>query len=281
MSFIQWLKENRFIVAAYFVVVGLVYHKIVYRMVLDWSRNDDYSHGFLVPLVSAYFFWINREKILSTKVQPSGWGLWVVLAGILQLVLAHLASEHFLMRSSIIVLTGGALIYAVGWNVFKAMRLPIFYLFLMVPIPAIIYDTITMPLKLFVTKVSVGGLQAIGYSVIREGNIILLPNVTLEVADACSGLRSLMSLIALSTAFAFLSQKITWKRWGLIVSAVPIAIITNVMRVFVTGILAKHYGRVAAEGFFHEFAGMMVFVVAMAFLLGFGFLLKLGEKRHA
>lgn len=281
MSFIQWLKENRFIVAAYFVVVGLVYHKIVYRMVLDWSRNDDYSHGFLVPLVSAYFFWINRDKILSTEVKPSGWGLWVVLAGILQLVLAHLASEHFLMRSSIIVLTGGALIYAVGWNVFKAMRLPIFYLFLMVPIPAIIYDTITMPLKLFVTKVSVGGLQAIGYSVIREGNIILLPNVTLEVADACSGLRSLMSLIALSTAFAFLSQKITWKRWSLIVSAVPIAIITNVMRVFVTGILAKHYGRVAAEGFFHEFAGMMVFVVAMALLLGFGFLLKLGEKRHA
>jgi exosortase len=281
VSFIQWLKENRFIVAAYFVVVGLVYHKIVYRMVLDWSRNDDYSHGFLVPLVSAYFFWINRDKILSTEVKPSGWGLWVVLAGILQLVLAHLASEHFLMRSSIIVLTGGALIYAVGWNVFKAMRLPIFYLFLMVPIPAIIYDTITMPLKLFVTKVSVGGLQAIGYSVIREGNIILLPNVTLEVADACSGLRSLMSLIALSTAFAFLSQKITWKRWSLIVSAVPIAIITNVMRVFVTGILAKHYGRVAAEGFFHEFAGMMVFVVAMALLLGFGFLLKLGEKRHA
>jgi exosortase len=188
--------------------------------------------------------------------------------------------EYFTMRTSMIVVTGGTIIYVLGWEPYKRMQLPLLYLLLMVPIPVIIYDSMTMPLKLFVAKVSVKGLVAFGYPVLREGNIIMLPNITLEVADACSGLRSLMSLIALSVAFAFLTQRGVWKKWVLILSALPVAVITNILRVFGTGVLAKHYGSVAAEGFFHEFAGFMVFFVAMVIMALIGWVLKLGEKRH-
>jgi exosortase len=144
----------------------------------------------------------------------------------------------------------------------------------MVPLPYIIYNAAAFPLKLFVTRVSVAFLKLIGISVLREGNIIMFPATTLEVADACSGMRSLMSLIALAVAYAFFIKTSTWKRWIIILSAVPIAIFTNAMRVIVTGILAQHWGKKAAEGFFHEFAGLMVFAVAVALLVGIGAALK-------
>ncbi|MGE4421866.1 MAG: exosortase A [Pseudodesulfovibrio sp.] len=280
MTVSKWLEANKWYVAAYIVVIGLVYHEIIAAMVADWARDDNYSHGFLVPLVSAYFLWANRKNILQAEVKPAGWGLWIVLLGVAQLVVGSLATEYFTMRTSMIVVTGGAIMYIMGWEPYKRMQLPLLYLLLMVPIPVIIYDSMTMPLKLFVAKVSVKGLVAFGYPVLREGNIIMLPNITLEVADACSGLRSLMSLVALSVAFAFLTQRGVWKKWVLIVSALPVAVITNILRVFVTGVLAKHYGKVAAEGFFHEFAGFMVFFVAMVIMALIGWALKLGEKRH-
>jgi len=276
----KWLEANKWYVAAYCVVIALVYHEIIVDMVADWARDDNYSHGFLVPLVSGYFLWANRKSILRTTVKPAGWGLVIVLLGVAQLVVGSLATEYFTMRTSMIVITGGTIIYILGWEPYKRMQLALLYLFLMVPIPAIIYDSMTMPLKLFVAKISVKGLVFFGYPVLREGNIIMLPNITLEVADACSGLRSLMSLIALSVAFAFLTQRGIWKKWVLIVSALPVAVITNILRVFGTGILAKHYGSVAAEGFFHEFAGFMVFFVAMVIMAVIGWLLKLGEKRN-
>lgn len=280
MTVSQWFEENKWYVAAYFAVIGLIYFDIISQMVHVWSVNDDYSHGFLVPLVSGYFFWMAKDEILGTESKPANWGLLIVLLGVFQLLLGSLASEYFTQRTSMIVVTAGAVIYAVGWQAFKAMRLPIMYLLLMVPIPAIVYDTLTIPLKLLVAKVSVKGLIMLSYPVMREGNIIILPNVTLEVADACSGLRSLMSLVALSVAFAFLFQKVAWKRWVLIFSALPVAVFTNIMRVFVTGVLAKHYGRIAAEGFFHEFAGFMVFFVAMVLMALLAAILKIGEKRN-
>lgn len=280
MTVSQWFNENKWFVAAFFVVMGAVYFDIVSYMVDIWSVDDNYSHGFLVPFVSGYFFWISKEKILATEVKPATWGLLVVVLGVLQLLAGSMVTEYFTQRTSMIVITAGTVIYSMGWQAFMAMRLPLLYLFLMVPIPAIVYDTMTMPLKLFVAKLSVKGLIVLGYPVMREGNIIVLPNVTLEVADACSGLRSLMSLIALSVAFAYLFQKKAWKRWLLIFSALPVAVFTNVMRVFVTGVLAKHYGRAAAEGFFHEFAGFAVFFVAMAIMALLAALLKIGEKRN-
>ncbi len=154
------------------------------------------------------------------------------------------------------------------------LALPIGFLIFMVPLPYIVYDALAFPLKLFVAKFSVISLKAMGVIVLREGNIIMFPNTVLEVADACSGLRSLMSLIALAVAFAFMSQKTSFKRTFLILMAVPIAILTNMIRVIVTGFLAQYYGAAAAEGFFHEFAGLAVFALAMVLLVLSGTLLR-------
>lgn len=150
----------------------------------------------------------------------------------------------------------------------------------MVPLPYIVYDAIAFPLKLFVAKFSVLALKAAGVVVLREGNIIMFPSTTLEVADACSGLRSLVSLLALAVAYAFLSQKSAVRRTLVILSAVPIAMVTNMTRVIVTGFLAQYYGAAAAEGFFHEFAGMAVFALAMVLLVAFGGLLRKVGKQN-
>jgi exosortase len=174
------------------------------------------------------------------------------------------------MRTSLIVLLAGMTLFFFGRDVLKGLALPLGYLIFMVPIPYIIYDMVAFPLKLFVTKVSVAFLKIVGVVVMREGNIIMFPATTLEVADACSGIRSLISLLAIATAYAFLMKTSNVRRWIIICTAIPIAVTTNAMRVIVTGILAQWWGAKAAEGFFHEFAGITVFVLAMVMLVAFG-----------
>ena len=251
-----------------------VYAQVVPDMVKQWAQDDNYSHGFLVPLIAGYFLWQRWPELKEKLVQPSNWGLLVVILGALQLLVARLGTEYFTMRASMIVLLVGMVLYWFGREVLKVMALPLGYLIFMVPIPYIIYDALAFPLKLFITKASVAFLKAIGVVVMREGNVIMLPTTTLEVADACSGIRSLMSLLALAVAYAFYIQTSTFKRWVLIASAVPIAIVTNAMRVIVTGILAQWWGAKAAEGFFHEFAGLVVFALAMVLLVAEGAALR-------
>ena len=245
-----------------------VYVRIVPDMIKQWSSDDNYSHGFLVPLIAGYFLWQQWPELKDRLVKPDGLGLVVIILGMLQLTVAWLGTEYFTMRSSLIVLLVGMVLYWFGRDVLKGMALPLGYLLFMVPIPYIIYDAVAFPLKLFITRASVGFLKAIGVAVLREGNIIMLPTTTLEVADACSGTRSLMSLLALAVDYAFFIQTSNLKRWVLIVSAIPIAIVTNGMRVIVTGILAQWWGAKAAEGFFHEFAGLAVFALAMVLTSG-------------
>jgi len=278
VTFSQELKKRQvYLIITAILLVG-VYYPIVPAMVRDWAIDDNYSHGFLVPLIASYFLWKAWPDLKERLIAPSNWGLMVLVAGCLQLLVAWLGSEYFSMRSSLIVLLVGIVFYWFGISVLKGMALPLGYLILMVPIPYIIYDAVAFPLKLFITKVSVGFLQLVGVVVLREGNIIMLPTTTLEVADACSGTRSLMSLIALAVAYAFFIQTSTIKRWVLIFSAIPIAIFTNAMRVIVTGVLAQWWGARAAEGFFHEFAGLAVFAVAMVLLVAEGTLLSRGAK---
>lgn len=247
-----------------------LYYTIVPDMVLQWYRDDNYSHGFIVPLISGWFLYTRREAVMKALVSPWWPGLLVILAGLIQLTIGWLGTEYFTMRSSLVVLLAGMTLYFFGREIFRAVMLPLGYLLLMVPIPYIIYDAAAFPLKLFITKVSVWTLKALGIVVWREGNILMFPEVTFEVADACSGTRSLMSLLALGVAYAVISQTSSAKRWILVLATVPIAIFTNALRVIVTGILAQWWGAKAAEGFFHEFAGLAVFALAMILLVLLG-----------
>jgi len=278
MTFAYAIRINWMYAVTGLMLILLVYVSIIQGMVLDWYNDDNYSHGFLVPFISGWFVWTNWEKISLAEVRPALRGLPVIVCALLLLVLAWFGTEYFTMRSSMIVLLAGGILFIYGVEVFRELRLPLGYLFFMVPVPYIIYDAVAFSLKMFVSWLSVNVLQFIGLLVMREGNIIQFPNITLEVADACSGLRSLVSLLALSVAISFISQKKTWKRWVLALSAVPVAVLTNALRVIVTGILSKYYGQAAAEGFFHEFAGMMVFGVALAMLGVIAALLRMKEE---
>lgn len=267
------LKMYRFQLMVLLASIVLLYAPIVSEMVKDWYNDDNYSHGFVVPLIAGYFIYVKRRELFEAQVVPAWSGFIVISAGLLQLLAAWLGVEYFNMRASLVVVLIGCVLFIFGMRVFKVCRVSLLYLFLMIPIPYIIYDAVAFPLKLFVTKVSVAFLQLLGVIVLQEGNIIMFPSVTFEVADACSGIRSLMSLVALSVAYAYFLKISTLKRWILIVSSVPFAIITNAVRVIVTGILAQWWGAKAAEGFFHEFAGMAVFALAMVMLVGLGSLL--------
>ncbi len=268
------LRENRWYLLALLPLLVLTYWTVVPGMVSDWNNDPNYSHGFLVPLIAGYFAWQKWPELKDLPTRPSNLGLLVVIGSLLLLIFGFAGTEYFTMRSSLVFLLAGIILFWFGWAIFKGLLLPVGFLFFMVPLPYIVYDAMAFPLKLLVAKFSVAALKLMGIAVLREGNIIMFPQTVLEVADACSGLRSLMSLLALAVAYAVFSQKSNLMRVIMVLSAVPIAIATNMFRVIVTGVLAQHYGAAAAEGFFHEFAGLAVFALAMILLFLLGALLR-------
>ena len=259
------------------MILVALYRGILPEMAQQWYEDANYSHGFIVPLIAGYFVYERRRDLAGVLVEPWLPGLALLLLGLLQLVLGFLGTEFFTMRSSLVVTLAGMTLFLFGKRLFRLLLLPLGYLLFMVPLPYIIYDMIAFPLKLFVTRVSIATMKLMGVVVLREGNIIMLPFTTLEVADACSGIRSLISLLALAVAYAFFLNITPLRRALLIASAIPIAISANALRVIGTGLLAQYWGGKAAEGFFHEFAGMAVFVVAIALMIGLGSLLARGK----
>lgn len=254
--------------------LAFAYWRVVPDMVMDWYLDENYSHGFLVPLLAGYFIYLDRERLAREPVAPCLAGLLLLALGVLQLYVGFLATEYFTMRLSLVLVLAGMVLTLLGPRLLRLLALPVGYLVFMVPLPYIAYDAIAFPLKLFVTNISTMLLKASGVAVLREGNILQFADLTLEVADACSGLRSLMSLAALGVAYAALSPLTAARRVLLVLATVPIAIATNVLRVFVTGVMAVHVGPAAAEGFFHEFTGLFVFVVSLVLFAGTGELLR-------
>ncbi|MFA7059611.1 MAG: exosortase A [Pedobacter sp.] len=279
MTVAEYGRTYRVYLIGVVLLLSGLYWKIFPSMVQDWYKDENYSHGFIVPLIAGYFLYTRWDELKKTPVIPWNAGLAVILLGLLQLLVGWLGTEFFSMRSSLIVILAGLVLYLFGTYVFRIALLSLAFLIFMIPIPYIIYDAVAFPLKIFVTKVSVLTLQMLGIVVIREGNIIMFPALTLEVADACSGIRSLISLLALAVALAFFLKISPFKRLVMICAAVPIAIFSNAVRVIVTGVLAQYWGAKAAEGFFHEFAGMVVFAMAMAMLVSLGTLLGRGKKQ--
>jgi exosortase len=243
-----------------------LYIPVLTALVADWWDDPDYSHGFVVPLLSAYFGWKRRQQLAETALQPRWWGCGVLLCGLSMLVLGTVGAELFVMRSSLVVVIAGVVWFRLGWQHLKLLAFPIAFLQFMIPLPEILLNTIAFPLQLLAAKLSTASLQMIGLPVFRDGNIISLPHITLEIVEACSGLRSLVSLLALAVVFAYLSHRQIWKRVTLVVSAIPIALVANAFRIWGTGVLAHHYGSQVAEGFYHTFAGWLVFVVAFALM---------------
>lgn len=270
MTFGAVLSRNKYYLLALACLGAGAYREVLTGLVAQWYQDPDYSHGFIVPLLAGYFVYRQRASLHSTSVIPWNPGLLVLVFGLLQWRLGILATEYFTMRTSLIIVLAGTILFLFGKAVFRRLLLALGYLILMIPLPYILYDELTFPLRLFVTRVSVVFLKLIGIAVSCEGNLLVLPNMTLEVADACSGLRSLVSLLAIGITYALILRTTAGKRLIIIAATVPIALLANSIRVIVTGILTQYLGAVAAEGFDHEFAGMVMFVLAILLLMVVG-----------
>lgn len=256
-----------------FLIVGL-YAPILKQLVIQWWTDPDYGHGFLVPLISAYVLWRQRERWAESEFKPSNFGFLVILGGIVLLLGGSLGAELFTSRFSLLVLIAGMVLFLAGWKRLRMVSFPLGFLILMIPIPVIIYNQITFPLQLLASRVATSWLELMQVPVLRDGNILILPNYSLEVVEACSGVRSLMTLITLAIAYGYLIESRRWVRYTIAVLMVPIAIVSNAFRITGTGVLTYHFGPVAAEGFFHEFSGWIIFLVALVLMFGCHLILR-------
>ena len=252
------------------LVVGglaILYRDVLPELVHAWGTDDNYSHGYLIPPIAAYFAWERRRTFLAAPAGSSIFGLVVVLGSVLVLALGVLGVELFLTRVSLIGALAGTALFLFGWARLRVMAFPLAFLILMIPLPAIIFNQIAFPLQLIASQFGEGVIRAADIPVLREGNVLVLANITLEVAEACSGIRSLISLVTLGIVFGYIGDSRGWARVLIALSAIPVAVFANAARVAGTGIAAHFYGAAAAEGFFHEFSGWLVFIAAFAMML--------------
>lgn len=259
-----WLKALLLV-----ILLGWLYHDILVRLVGDWWKDPNFSHGFLVLPFSAWVAWQNRRKIATLATEPSWSGLAIVAGALGILIVGELGAEFFLSRCSLVFLIAGLVVYFLGWRHFRTLLFPWAFLFFMIPIPTIIFNQVAFPLQFLAARLASSLLVLFGVPVVREGNILQLPTATLEVAQACSGIRSLMSLGALAVAYGYFFETKNLRRVLLALAAIPIAVAANGLRVMGTGLLGYYWDPDKAEGFFHTFSGWVIFIVSIAMLFAF------------
>ena len=251
---------------ALLLLIAWLYASILARLFLQWvgpARDPNFEHGIFVPLFALFVLWQERKKLSVIAAAPSWAGLPLVALSLLMLVLGVLGAELFFSRVSLLILLAGLIILFQGWTFFRAVLFPWAFLILMIPIPALILQHVTFPLQLLASKLATGLLELAGVPVLRQGNVIVLASMPLDVAEACSGIRSLLTLVTLAIIYGYLMETRMWARVVLALSAVPIAVAANSFRIFGTGLLVQYWDPDKAEGFFHAFSGWLIFVVAL------------------
>ncbi|MFY9561020.1 MAG: exosortase/archaeosortase family protein [Terriglobales bacterium] len=252
--------------AALLLLIAWLYGSTLAHLFAQWMNDPYFQHGIFVPAFALFVLWQNRHQLKLVSSAPSWTGLPLVVCALIVLMLGVMGAELFLSRVSLLLLLSGLIILFQGWPFFRAVLFPWAILILMIPIPTIILLRFTFPLQILASKLASGLLPLAGVPVLREGNIIQLPAMPLEVAEACSGIRSLLSLVTLAIIYGYLMESRKWVRILLVVSAVPIAVAANSLRIVGTGLLVQYWDPEKAEGFFHTFSGWLIFVVSLIML---------------
>jgi len=263
-------RNNQILVALSLVFIALLalYFPFLQTLFKDWGTNDDYSHGYFIPLISAYMIYTVKHRLAEKPISPDNSGLVLIAGGLALLVVAKIGTEYFTQRFSLIIVLLGLVLFLFGREYFKILLLPILYLIFMIPLPAIIWNKIAFPMQLFGSFLTEYVIRLLGIPVFREGNVLHLAETTLEVVAACSGLRSLVTMFALSSLLVWMSElSSTGRKWLLFLAAAPAAIIANIIRLVTTAILASIYGSVVAQGFLHDLSGLFTFIVGLCLLL--------------
>lgn len=302
-------------ILAFSLALVFAYATVLAKLGHDWWTNENYSHGLLIPFIIAYILWSQRERFARATLRPSMiFGLAAVFCALLALWAGTAGAELYMQRTSLVLMLAGTVLYFWGFSLLRLLIVPLFLLLLAIPIPAIIFNKIAFPLQLFASRCAVWAMTLFDIPVLRQGNVIeLMPlgareTKKLEVVEACSGIRSLMTLVTLAVVFAYFTHprggnsgdadgnraksRIAarlaplkhygfWRSTLIVLSAIPIAIFTNALRVSGTGVLARFYGTQVADGFFHSFSGWVIYVVAFLMLFGVGWVVDRGRRTPA
>jgi exosortase len=286
--------------------LAFTYATVLAKLGRDWWDDPNYSHGLLVPFIIGFILWVERKRLMGEPARPSFlWGGASVILALLALWAGTAGAELYMQRLSLVLVLAGIVIYFWGFRLLRLILVPLALLILAIPIPAIIFNKIAFPLQLFASRCAVWAMRGFDIPVLRQGNVIeFLPlgageTKKLEVVEACSGIRSLMTLVTLAAVYAYftypkddttdrgggatgligmLKQFGFWRSGVLVVSAVPIAIITNALRVSGTGVLARYYGTQVADGFFHTFSGWVIYIAASLLLFSVVWVLDLPSR---
>ena len=291
------------------IALAFLYFTVMVKLANDWWHDENYSHGLLIPFVIVFILWQERKNFVDSKSAPATWlgtigigvslcALWAGTAGV----------ELFVQRASLVLMLASIVIYFFGARLMRVIAVPLVLLALAIPIPQIIFNRIAFPLQLFASRCAVAAMSFFSIPVLRQGNVIELMPLgasepkKLAVVEACSGIRSLMTLVTLAVIYAYFTRPTQdppnglwsanssdskmsgnklkfvghftfWRSLILVIAAVPIAILTNALRVSGTGVLAHYYGTRVADGFFHTFSGWVIYVAAALLLLGTGWVL--------
>jgi exosortase len=248
------------------VMLVAVYFRVGIKLVKDWAEIEENSHGLLIPFFVAYLVWDDRVAIASVPVRRSWGGIWLVALGLLEFLVGVFGADLFLSRTSFLLVAAGAIWTLAGPAMLKKFGFILFVCLLAIPLPVLVLSHITFPLQLLASRCATGLLSLVGVPVLQEGNVISLPAMQLEVAEACSGIRSLMSLFTIAVIYGYFLERSITKRVILALASVPIAVVANVARIFGTGLAVQYWDPEKAMGFFHEFSGWLIFLVSLGCL---------------
>lgn len=268
-----WRAGQVLSVSAVLFLYAELYFGTFVKLVHDWYTLPDFSHGFLIPFFVGYVLWKQKDELRRLPLVPSWYGLGPLLFGLALLLLGQLGAELYLARISFLFVMAATVVLVAGARFLRRLWFPISLLMLAIPIPQVIFYQLTAPLQHLAATCATHILPLFGVPVLQEGNVIRLPSVSLEVAEACSGIRSLLSLATLSIVYSYFTEREWWRKILLLLFSIPTAVAANTLRIVGTGVLVHYRGASLALGFFHEFSGLLVFAVSVGMLMGIHVLL--------